>query len=44
MATNGALLAAAGLMSVVTAHCKTIVINLKREKRGNGMFSKRPFW
>lgn len=43
MATNGAPLTAAGLMSVVTAHCQPIIINRITTQRGNGMVSKRPF-
>lgn len=42
MATNGALLAAAGLMTVVTAHCLSIIIKHILTQRGNGMASKRP--
>ena len=42
MATNGAPLTAAGLMSVVTAHCQPIIINLITTHLGNRMVSKRP--
>ena len=41
MATNRALLTAAGLMIVVTAHCQSIIINLMLTQKGNGTISKR---
>lgn len=42
MATNRALFTAAGLMSVVTAHCQAIIVNIIPTQRGNGVVSKRP--
>jgi len=44
MATNRAILTAAGLMSVGTAHCQPIIINLVSTQSGNGTISKKNLW